>query len=389
MTDAKQKPKGLSMRPVNLEAKGQLSSFLGKLKIDSKKKLNPTVVCHATLRGPESAVHSSDQSTIKKVSVQSESVLELPPVLPPKTKRSQSFSITDFDLNHEEKQMEIRDIEEELARDLFKTPTYARDIYSYLQTVEKRWQIPEDFLDSGEIKPKTRSILMDWFIQVQVYLELLDTTLHMAVMFVDRFLSIQQITASSLQLLGITCILIAAKYYERFPPQVADLVFLTDNTYKVNQVFTMERIVLRKFGFDLNSTDPVSTMEHFLQIANADRMTKEMAKYVLDLTITCHSFCSVRSTLIAAASVYTARRICVEDKAWTAGLEHFSAYTERDLIGCVKEMLRMLIQAPEAKLQAARKKHAASTFQRISHHIVLQSKPAEILQEEEEKKADM
>ena len=76
-----------------------------------------------------------------------------------------------------------------------------------------------------------------------------------------------------------------------------------------------------------------------------------MAKYVLDLTITCHSFCSVKPTLIAAASVYTARRICVEDKAWTAGLEHFSVYTERDLIGCVKEMLRMLIQAPEAKLQ--------------------------------------
>lgn len=54
--------------------------------------------------------------------------------------------------------------------------------------------------------------------------------------------------------------------------KVSDLVYLTDNTYKVEQVFTMERIVLRKFGFDLNSTDPVSTMEHFLQIAAADRM---------------------------------------------------------------------------------------------------------------------
>lgn len=54
--------------------------------------------------------------------------------------------------------------------------------------------------------------------------------------------------------------------------QVSDLVYLTDNTYKVEQVFTMERIVLRKFGFDLNTTDPVSTMEHFLQIAGADRM---------------------------------------------------------------------------------------------------------------------
>lgn len=46
---------------------------------------------------------------------------------------SESFSIPNFDLNHEEKQREIQEIEEELARDLFKTPTYARDIYAYLQ----------------------------------------------------------------------------------------------------------------------------------------------------------------------------------------------------------------------------------------------------------------
>ena len=62
---------------------------------------------------------------------------------------------------------------------------------------------------------------------------------------------------------------------------MADLVFLTDNAYKVNQVFTMERIVLRKFGFDLNSTDPVSTMEHFLQIANTDRMVRVSIKHFI------------------------------------------------------------------------------------------------------------
>lgn len=46
---------------------------------------------------------------------------------------TESFCIPNFDLNHEEKQREIQEIEEELARDLFKTPTYARDIYTYLQ----------------------------------------------------------------------------------------------------------------------------------------------------------------------------------------------------------------------------------------------------------------
>lgn len=79
--------------------------------------------------------------------------------------------------------------------------------------------------------------------------------------------------------------------------------------------------------------------------------TKEMAKYILDLTIPCHTFASVLPTVLAASSVYTARRVCGADQAWTAGLEHFSGYTEKDLIGCAKQMLRALVKAPEAKLQ--------------------------------------
>lgn len=79
--------------------------------------------------------------------------------------------------------------------------------------------------------------------------------------------------------------------------------------------------------------------------------TKEMAKYILDLTIPCHTFASVLPTVLAASSVYTARRLCGADQAWTAGLEHFSGYTEKDLIGCAKQMLRALVKAPEAKLQ--------------------------------------
>lgn len=79
--------------------------------------------------------------------------------------------------------------------------------------------------------------------------------------------------------------------------------------------------------------------------------TKEIAKYILDLTIPCHTFASVLPTVLAASSVYTARRVCGADQAWTAGLEHFSGYTEKDLIGCAKQMLRALVKAPEAKLQ--------------------------------------
>lgn len=71
---------------------------------------------------------------------------------------TESFSIPNFDLNHEEKQREIQEIEEELARDLFKTPTYARDIYAYLQvqTIDARdmyscLQAPIEIICQGHI----------------------------------------------------------------------------------------------------------------------------------------------------------------------------------------------------------------------------------------------
>lgn len=65
-----------------------LLCFEGKLKIEPKKKTMPTVVCHALMRCQELSASTSDQVTKKLVPPQTASVIELPPELPPKTKRS-------------------------------------------------------------------------------------------------------------------------------------------------------------------------------------------------------------------------------------------------------------------------------------------------------------
>ena len=46
-------------------------------------------------------------------------------------------------------------------------------------------------------------------------------TLFLAVSYVDRYLSQQQVPRSRLQLVGVSCMLIAAKYEEIYAPQVA------------------------------------------------------------------------------------------------------------------------------------------------------------------------
>ena len=57
---------------------------------------------------------------------------------------------------------------------------------------------------------------------LQVHQELSQHSLHLCVALIDRFLCLQEIELKILQLVGITSMLVAAKYHERFPPEVID-----------------------------------------------------------------------------------------------------------------------------------------------------------------------
>lgn len=64
-----------------------------------------------------------------------------------------------------------------------------------------------------------RSVLVDWMFEVQLSFDLLQDTAQMAVALLDRFLQdAPRVLKEDLQLVGVTCIFIAAKYEEMYPP---------------------------------------------------------------------------------------------------------------------------------------------------------------------------
>jgi len=65
---------------------------------------------------------------------------------------------------------------------------------------------------------------------------LTDETLHLAVHYLDSFLSKLPVKRSKLQLVGIVCMFIAAKYEERAPPSADEFVYITDHTYEKAEV---------------------------------------------------------------------------------------------------------------------------------------------------------
>ena len=58
---------------------------------------------------------------------------------------------------------------------------------------------------------------------------------------------------SKLQLVGVTCMLIASKYEEMYAPEVRDFVFITDDTYSSEEIRTMERRILQVLDYSFGN----------------------------------------------------------------------------------------------------------------------------------------
>lgn len=76
----------------------------------------------------------------------------------------------------------------------------------------------------SEINEDMRQILINWLIRLQVQLKLQHTTLCLAVFLLDRYCFKQRVQKSKYQLLGLTCMFIAAKYEELATPRIQRFV---------------------------------------------------------------------------------------------------------------------------------------------------------------------
>ena len=86
-------------------------------------------------------------------------------------------------------------------------------------------------VNQNDINEKMRAILIDWLVDVHSKFKLVNETMFLTVNLIDRFLGKVQVTRQKLQLVGVTCMFIATKYEEIYPPDLRDFVYVTDKAY--------------------------------------------------------------------------------------------------------------------------------------------------------------
>jgi hypothetical protein len=64
---------------------------------------------------------------------------------------------------------------------------------------------------------------------------------------------------------------LAAKYEEIYPPELRDLVYITDKAYTKEEILTMESKILKALKYQVTIASTHSFLVRYLKAAHADR----------------------------------------------------------------------------------------------------------------------
>lgn len=250
---------------------------------------------------------------------------------------------------------------------------YAADIYQHLKHAEVRRRPNTNFIEAiqKDITSNMRGILVDWLVEVAEEYKLVPDTLYLTCSFIDRYLSGNVVSRSRLQLLGVSCMLIAAKYEEIYAPQVEEFCYITDNTYRREEVLEMEKKILNDLHFELSIPTTKSFLRRFIRAAQVSLEVPSLqleflGNYVAELTLMDYSFLAYLPSMIAASAVFLAKLTMEPSKhPWTLTLQHYTGYSSRQLKTCVLA-LHSILWSKGGALPAIREKYSQSKFQSVS-----------------------
>merc|ERR1719498_1411361 len=200
------------------------------------------------------------------------------------------------------------------------------------------------------VNAKMRAILIDWLVDVHKKYKLRTETLFMAVNLIDRFLEVQVTAQRYLQLVGVTALLIAAKFEEVYPPQIKEFVYVTDKAYSKEDILKMEVCILRTLQFKICRPTAMSFLERYQSINGCTDAHRHLAQYLLELSLVEYKMLKYGPSHLAASAILLSNKL-LKRPSWTTALVRQTQMSEAVLKDCAKEMCTLLENAEGSSLQ--------------------------------------
>jgi len=250
---------------------------------------------------------------------------------------------------------------------------YAPAIMSQLFLAENQMNVRPTYMRAQpDITEQMRGVLLDWLVEVHFsYFNFRPETLFLTQTLIDAYLNLTVVMRERLQLVGVTCMLIAAKFEEIEVPKVARFAYLTDDTYTTTEIIRMECRILQALGFQIMTPTPAHFMRRFWRANGSSQVQRALSQYLLELAMQEIGSLRYRPSQLAAASILLSNELSGLRQTWPAMMIHHSRYTEFGLRACVETLRGFLQQATHSPQQAVRRKYQSNVFGNVADRFAL------------------
>lgn len=202
-------------------------------------------------------------------------------------------------------------------------------------------QIKSDYMDQQpDLSWKMRSIAIDWLAEVIEEYSISTEAFFLSVQYLDRFLSFTSVSRSKLQLVATVCLWIASKYVDVYPPPAKDMVDITANAFKLEELKAMEIIILNKLQFSLQAQTAYEIWNN-TEYKQDDDARKQSILLVLELIML-----SPLSVPLSAQQMYSVATQCLESTT-TKTTSELGLLVQEMKMHCIKLLDRNSYNAAE------------------------------------------
>lgn len=238
---------------------------------------------------------------------------------------------------------------------------YVNEMYDHFNELEQQFAVNPTYMNKQDfVNEKMRIILVDWLVEVHLKFKLVPETLYMTVYIIDRYLQYKGVRRSKLQLVGVSALLIAAKYEEIYPPELRDLCYITDHAYNKQEILEMESNIVNTLEYKFTVPTIHSFLCRFLKAAHADRTMVQLACYLTERTLQEYSMLKFLPSQIAASAVYISRK-SLQRHPWSPTLVKYTKYDEQDIAECVAE-IKTCVKDTTTQQEAVFRKYSSPKF---------------------------
>ena len=153
----------------------------------------------------------------------------------------------------------------------------------------------------------------------------------------------------------------ASKYEEIYPPELKELVYITDRAYNKEEILQMETEVLTALNYNCTVPTAHTFLCRYLKAAHADRTMVQLACYLAERSLQEISSLQFLPSTIAATSILIARKT-LKRHPWSPTLLKYTGLDECDLQACCDDMRRYLESNHLSQQQAVFRKYSGPKF---------------------------